>query len=190
MSRNGSAFGLQTAYVCLLGAMIPISAALIWSADILDFLGDGTMGLLNIWAFVYCAAVFILGAVNISRAFRPSDERGCAISLLILKFGTAAVFALEFIVSAVMLMIVNGGASSGGSALNAGVLMLALLLTALMWLLMLPGAFWGLRAVRICRESGKIGSAGFLLHSLLQFVFIADLIDAVYLKLRLQGAAK
>lgn len=168
---------------------------------------------------VYFAILAALGILNIVRSFKAyksgmaetdteaaSEEKIApeyfVNSMLILKYGTVIfyVFNFVFLVFAALIIILGSFVASRGTIiflfmflwplfLQGGVIAV-LFLCFLTWLTMLPGAFYGVQAVRVSRRHGKISLPGMLLHVLLQFTFMLDIFDAMYIAVSRWGCGR
>ena len=122
-------------------------------------------GVYLLLAALYWAAVAALGIRCIVRSFRAfarQDSDACFKGMLTLKYGLIPFFLINFI-------------------------SITFLCT---WLAMLPGAFYGVQTIRMACRMGRIGPKAALLHGILQFIFLLDVLDAVYLSLVTFRAAR
>ena len=58
------------------------------------------------------------------------------------------------------------------------------------WLVMVPGAFYGVQVIRLSYGEKKMGMGAALLHGFLQFNFLVDVLDAMYLAVKKWGMGK
>ena len=58
------------------------------------------------------------------------------------------------------------------------------------WLAIVPGAFYGIQVIRITYREKKTGIGAAIWHGILQFVFLADVLDAMYLAVKKWGMGK
>ena len=58
------------------------------------------------------------------------------------------------------------------------------------WLAILPGSFYGIQVIRMTYKSGKIGFAEAVVHTVFQFFFLFDVLDAMYLATEKWGRGK
>lgn len=65
-----------------------------------------------------------------------------------------------------------------------------MLTVAATWLAIIPGAFFGIQVIRFTVREKKIGPGAAVLHGILQFVFLADVLDAMYLAVKKWGRGK
>lgn len=49
------------------------------------------------------------------------------------------------------------------------------------WLAILPGSVYGIQVIRMSYKAGKISLVAAILHTILQFFFLTDVLDAMYL---------
>ena len=58
------------------------------------------------------------------------------------------------------------------------------------WLAILPGSFYEIQVIRMTYKSGKIGFAEAVVHTVFQFFFLFDVLDAMYLATEKWGRGK
>lgn len=195
---------LPILYDCLLTMGIPLNIVLVAAAvGMQEWVSYKPMLLLyGLLAFLYWAAVFVLGVANILLSFRKyslGDDIYCVNAMLILKYGLVCFFILNFL--ALFLIGVAALVGSRGTILLLFPLVLPVLLfcVAVTWLLMLPGSFYGIQVIRLGRAQGRfirkeenISGQGKMavLHGILQFVFLLDVLDAMYLAVMKWGMGK
>lgn len=196
-------YRLQIAYDVLLTLGFPLCAAYIALVGISGAALDGIWiwRIFLILAAGYWLAVFVLGVGNIRQSFRKHKKKDavfCVNAMLILKYGLVAFFIVNFAVIVFGFLAVGLVALMGsrGTIIFAFPAWFPVVLAAagfyafLTWLLMLPGSFYGIQVIRFSHAEGKIsGGMGFL-HVLLQFLFLADVLDALYLAVRKWGRGK
>lgn len=147
-------------------------------------------------ALLYLAAAFTLGVLNIAQSFRKyaqGEDIYCLNAMLILKYGLVVYFVLNFVFYVFLGLIAL--AASRGTLLFAVPLypLLGVILFVIIggtWVGLLPGAFYGLQTARFGRAQGKLSSGAAILHSILQFLFLLDVLDALYLSVKLWGRGK
>lgn len=195
---------LPICYDCLLTMGIPLNIAFVAAAvGVREWISYRPMLILyGLLAFLYWTAVFVLGLANILVSFRKyglGDDRYCVNAMLILKYGLVCFFILNFVALCLIGLVALVG--SRGTILLLFPLLLPVFLfcVAATWLLMLPGSFYGVQVVRLSRMQGKLGrGAGetdargnmALLHGILQFIFLLDVLDAMYLAVTKWGMGK
>lgn len=141
---------------------------------------------------LYWLCIVILGILNIResfRAFRSGDSSECINKMLIHKYGLVLFFAVNFCILFFWFTFGSLAVVAGtrGLALFAAPVLLPGLIIAVIWsifatwLAMFPGAFYGIQVIRLSYKAQKISAGGLILHSLLQFIFMADVLDAMYL---------
>ena len=118
--------------------------------------------------------------------------------MLILKYGLVFFFILNF---SVIFVLMAGGSlvaivASRGIVIFALPFMLPwiiaviLILAFFTWLLLIPGGFYGIQVIRFSYAHKKISLPLVILHTLLQFCFLADVPDAMYLSVKKWGVGK
>ena len=118
--------------------------------------------------------------------------------MLLHKYGLVIFFVVNFIVMFLFYFVVTFGSLVGtrGLALFAAPVLLPWLTAAVVftvsatWLAIVPGAFYGIQVIRFTLREKKTGYAAAVLHGFLQFVFVADVLDAMYLAVRKWGRGK
>jgi len=196
-------FGLAIAYDVWLALGVPFCAAY------LLFLIFHQELIVNKWVWViflalaalYWLAVVVLGAANIVQSFRmhrKHEDVYCVNAMLVLKYGLVIFFIMNFVTIVLGFLLVEFilVAASRGTIIFAFPAWITATLAAagfyafLTWLAMLPGAFYGVQVVRFSRSEGKLSGSAVFFHGLLQFVFLADVLDAMYLAVKLWGMGK
>ncbi len=188
-------YGLQIFYDVLL--MIGVFSCVLYLFLTVMSLAAGTWlwGLLLAFAAFYLAAVFCLGIANIIQSFgkhRRDDVLFCVNAMLILKYGLVIFFIVNFVLILAGFLFTGLIAlvASRGTIIFAFPLWIPAILAGagvcafLTWLAMLPGAFYGIQVIRFSLREGKISGKEALLHGVLQFVFLADVLDARYLAVK------
>lgn len=199
-------YGLQISYVLMLTFVIPIILVrLIWiglQADNLNANINESFFLRDILlVLVYFLVIFILGLLNMIQSFRACYKKEityCINRMLILKYGMVLFFIINFAV--ITLMLAGGGlisliASHGTIVLALPIILpiLLLLIVPLVfgtWLLMLPGAFYGVQVIRHSYSEKKLGMGAALMHGFFQFCFLIDVLDAMYLSVKKWGIGR
>ena len=159
------------------------------------------LGLYGAGVLIYLMAVAVLGILNVVRSFRAyrqKDIRYCVNGMLILKYGMVLYFIINYVVIA-MIVLAGGLAAfvgSRGTILFArpfmlpGILFFMTVLVIGTWLIMVPGAFYGVQVIRLSYGEKKMGMGAALLHGFLQFNFLVDVLDAMYLAVKKWGMGK
>lgn len=201
-------YALSIAYVILLTLCVPLACLYIWLLTVLpipwellrtwaDSFGRGVLIFL-LFLFpvgLYWLAVFILGVANIIKSFkmhRSGDTVGCVNGMLIHKYGLVIFFILNFLVMFLLYFVITFGAFVGtrGLVLFAAPVLLPWLTAAVIftvfstWLAVVPGSFFGIQVIRFTLREKKTGCGAAIWHGFLQFVFLADVLDAMYLAVR------
>lgn len=207
-------YALSIAYVILLTLCVPLACLYIWLLTMLPIPWE----LLSTWAdsfgrgvFVfllflfpvglYWIAAFILGAANIIKSFkiyRSGDAAGCVNGMLIHKYGLVVFFAVNFFVMVLFYFILTFGTLVGtrGLAFFAAPVLLPWLVAAIAftvfasWLAIVPGAVYGIQVIRFTVKGKKMGLGAAIWHGILQFMFLTDVLDAMYLAVKKWGMGK
>ena len=182
-------------YDCLLTMGIPLNVVFVAAAvGIREWISYKPVLLLyGLLAVLYWIAVLVLGVANILISFRQyslGDDIYCVNAMLILKYGLVCFFILNFLVLSLIGVVALIG--SRGTILFIFPLLLPVVFfwVAITWLLMLPGSFYGIQVIRLGKAQGrfirdgeKIPEQGKIavLHGILQFIFLLDVLDAMYL---------
>lgn len=207
-------YALSIAYVILLTLCVPLVCLYIWLLTVLpipwellstwaDSFGRGVLVFL-LFLFpvgLYWIAVFILGVANIIKSFkiyRSGDAAGCVNGMLIHKYGLVVFFAVNFVVMFLFYFILTFGTLVGtrGLAVFAAPVLLPWLVAAIAftvfasWLAIVPGAVYGIQVIRFTVKGKKMGLGAAIWHGILQFMFLTDVLDAMYLAVKKWGMGK
>lgn len=183
------------AYVLLLTAALPFNILYLITAVLNGENGKYKvfLGAYGVLAVVYCLAVLCLGLVNMAGSFLAcgrGDSVACINRMLILKYGLVPFFVLHFL-TLILLGLIAIVASRGTIIFAFPVFFSAVALcVGITWLLMLPGAFYGVQVVRLGAKEGRLTGREAVIHGLLQFVFVADVLDTMYLAVKKWGCGK
>lgn len=150
---------------------------------------------------VYFLIVFVLGVLNIVQSFAvcgKQDTGFCIKGMLIHKYGLVIFFIVNFMCAFLIYGVGGLGIIMGtrGIALIFGAFWLpgyfALLgITAFVtWLALVPGGMYGVQVIRLSKAFGKISAREALVHGILQFCFLLDVLDAMYLSVAKWRAGK
>lgn len=193
-----SAYILPVAYDVLLTAGFPFTIAYLIFCG---FLGQSLPPRLLLTGYFVCAllylmAVFTLGVLNIAQSFqkyRQGEDIYCLNAMLILKYGLVIYFVLNF--ALYLFLGLLAVAASRGTILFAVPLyplfgVLIFFIVAATWIGLLPGAFYGLQVVRFGRVQEKLTPSASILHGILQFIFLLDVLDALFLSVSLWDRGK
>jgi len=150
---------------------------------------------------LFLLLILLFGILNIwdsFRAYTKKDAVYCVDGMLILKYGLVVFFVFNFLVIAAVFLV--GGLISLVASRGTIILSLPILLPWIFilvgaavfatWLILLPGAFWGIQVIRKSLAEGRISSGSALLHGLLQFLFLTDVLSAMYLSVGVWGRGK
>lgn len=207
-------YTLSITYVILLALCVPVGYLYICFLSILPISWDALMAwadsfgriLLLVLLFllpvgIYWLVIFIFGVMNIVKSFRiykTGDAVGCINSMLIHKYGLVVFFAVNFIYMLLFYLLLPFVLIIGtrGLALLAAPVLLPLLIASFaftvfaMWLAIVPGAVYGIQVIRFTVREKKTGTGAAIWHGILQFVFLADVLDAMYLAVKKWGRGK
>ncbi|NBJ83172.1 hypothetical protein D5274_15295 [bacterium 1XD42-94] len=201
-------YRLSIHYVVLLTLFIPLTV--LWFAlevanialhadcepDLKRFFGAYLL-----FALLYFLILLVLGIFNVIRSFQACQKQDlplCLNAMLIHKYGLVPFFFINFIVSGLLSAapVLISLIASRGAILFAfpvvlpGFLFWFAIPAFFTWLALIPGAFWGIQVIRLSRRQGKFGTRAAMLHMLLQFLFLIDVLDAMYLAVQTWGQGK
>lgn len=193
-----SADKLAIAYVIIL-SLIPVLVLpnLTFQNHVLDAIPYDASGfatlrgffLSNLPAIIYILALYILGILNIWKSFfsyEEDDSTALINRMLIHKYGLVAFFLFSFITLFIMYFFAGAALTfmTGGLIipLMLPVMSVMIFFTVIaFWLTILPGSFCALQVIRMTYKAGKISLGTAILHGILQFFFLADVLSAMYL---------
>ena len=128
--------------------------------------------------FILAAAV--LGVMSIVKAFRTFNKsyEDCVRGMLINKTGLIVFFSLNLMWDVMLSMMFIMG--------SRGLLLIFMppvwaVMSYFTWLALIPGAIWGIQVARACVKEKGMSKPQAVLHSILQFVFMVDVLDCLYL---------
>lgn len=207
-------YSLSIIYVLLLTFCLPLACLYIWLLILLpipwdslaawaDTFGKGLLlfFILLLPVVLYWLAVFILGVANIMKSFRvyrSGNVKECINRMLIHKYGLAVFFIINFMVMSIWYFLSTFGVLVGtrGLAIFAAPVLLPILAISIAltvtvtWLAIVPGSFYGIQVIRFTLRENKTGLGAAVWHGFLQFVFLADVLDAMYLAVKKWGQGK
>lgn len=142
--------------------------------------------------FLYWLVIGIFGILNIKKSFqlyRKGDTVACMNGMLIHKYGLVIFFCANFIVLGFWYGLFSMAAVMGtrGLLLLFAPVLLPVWVVGLCvsifatWLAILPGSIYGIQVIRMSYKAGKISLIAAILHTILQFFFLTDVLDAMYL---------
>lgn len=207
-------YALSITYVIMLTLCLPLACLYIWLLTVLPIPWDALRGwsdsfgrtmlvcLLFLFPVViYWLVVFVLGILNIVKSFKEyktQDTVGCVNGMLIHKYGLVVFFAVNFIVMFLFYFILTFGMLIGtkGLVIFAAPVLLPWLIAAIVfnvfasWLAIVPGAVYGVQVIRFTVKGKKTGIGTAIWHGILQFLFLTDVLDAMYLAVKKWGMGK
>ena len=212
----GVAFGIFTKpeytgkstflYVILLTLCVPLAYVyLILVTGLLDKIQEGHIGLTLMIVFLplffYWGLVAVVGIINIGQSFKiykTGNPIECVNRMLIHKYGLVVFFCVNFLVLFIYYFFISMAVLVGsrGAAIIFAPVLLPWLIVAVVfsvgatWLAILPGSFYGIQVIRMTYKSGKIGFAEAVVHTVFQFFFLFDVLDAMYLATEKWGRGK
>lgn len=141
---------------------------------------------------IYWLVIGILEIMNIYqsfKAYRAGDPVACVNGMLIHKYGLVAFFCINFVILFFFYFFVSIGVIMGtrGMALLLSPVLLPIWIIGVAcsvcatWLAILPGAFYGIQVIRMSYKERKITFVAAVVHMILQFFFLTDVLDAMYL---------
>lgn len=196
-SRISQKHTLQIAYVILLTLGVPFYILTAWAASAVQPLRIFSLLYLPLYLLLF----LFLGLLNIRDSFRAYTEKDavyCVNGMLILKYGLVVFFIFNFLILTAVFLL--GGLvvliASRGTLIFALPMLLPWIFAIIgiaaffTWLMLLPGAFWGVQVIRKSMAEGKLSPGKALLHGALQFIFLTDVLDAMYLSVRIWNRGK
>lgn len=193
-------------YVMLLTLCVPFAYVyLILVTKLADIVPEGhigvTLAIMFLPLLVYWGLVAVVGIINIGQSFqvyRAGDPIECVNRMLIHKYGLVVFFCVNFLVLFIYYFFISMAVLVGtrGAAILFAPVLLPWLIVAVgfsavaTWLAILPGSFYGIQVIRMTYKSGKIGFAEAVVHTVFQFFFLFDVLDAMYLATGKWGRGK
>lgn len=176
----------QIFYIVLLSMQVPFNLIYMWTALVKMEIKTAVL-LYVVIAALFFTAVGILGIVNVVkgfRAYRRDDQEYCLRAMLKLKYGLVAFFILNFLgmLTIAFLAVV---ASRGMVMLMFPMQIIFVAMGVIAtWFAMLPGSVYAFWVARFAVKEGKITGGGLIVHTILQLLFLTDVLDAAFLAVR------
>ena len=197
---EASAKRSAAAYVVLLSLCMPLAALYLIVVDkvFAKIAGDNGTMLLVLCLLplaAYWIAVVVLGIRNIVWAFRMGHQqrtRFCAAMMLLHKYGLVVFFCVNFVVLFGYYGIMTMAALVGtrGLVIFAAPVLLPFWVAVIgwsifaTWLAILPGTAYSLQVIYGTWRVGKLSLPKAVVHAVLQFFFLTDVLDAMYLAVK------
>lgn len=196
---------LAIIYVVLLSLSAPLMAAhlvfFIWIIGTHDMSGWMGIIMLLLPILIYGGVLVVLGIWNMVKSFqiyKKQDILGCINGMLLHKYGLVFFFCVNFVVLFIVYFILTFGVLVGtrGLALFAAPVWIPFVMAMLgwsiisSWLAILPGSAYSIQVLRGSVRTGKISGGAAVIHGILQFLFLADVLDAMYLAAGKWGRGK
>ena len=127
---------------------------------------------------IFFALTVVFAKKIISESFQlyeDNDRDYCLNTMLILKYGMIPFVVLYTLITTLICLTVDFGVPGGSPYTSA--LTIAIVGA---WLLLLPGAFYGIQVIRFSLWEREISQPAAIIHGIAQFLFVADVIDATY----------
>ncbi len=177
-------------YITLLSLQVPFNVFYIFllTSDMAEKYGTVMLPLYAVIAFFYFSLVIAMAVINIIRsfsAFNKGDYEHCIRGMVRLKYGMIPFYIVNFFSILFILALII--LASRGIIVVAGFIVIPVVFIILgaiffiTWLSMLPGAFFGVQALRSAVRSGSMTSLSAFFHGILQFIFCIDVFDTAYL---------
>ncbi|GEM_PF-5798457 len=131
-----------------------------------------------VMTMMWVASSLVLLFGNIVRSFRIREEEDpirCVRAMLVVRYGMIPFFILHAFLTPIALFAI--GFAGLVDFYRFGVIYLF----AAPFLFMLPGAFYGIRVVRLSLREKKLRSFAAVLHGIAQFIPVLGVPDAAYL---------
>ena len=195
MLRKARHYKLAIAYDLLLTFGVPLNiVALFLSSSAYGALSAKQAGSVYlILIYLYWAVVIILGVMNIVisfRKYREGDDRYCVNALLILKYGLVIFFIVNYLSGILIFMAALVGTRGIIIFAFPVVFFVIFISMAVTWCIMIPGSFYGIQVIRFAVSQGKITGIAAAVHGILQFIFLGDVLDTLYLAVSKWGMGK
>lgn len=187
-------------YVVVLSLCMPLAALYLFLCGSLfpNIAGDNTTVMLVLCLLpliAYWLAVAVLGIRNIVYAFRMGQQRKtrfCAAAMLIHKYGLVVFFCVNFVVlfGYYLLMTMAALVGTRGLVIFAAPVLLPFWLALIgwsifaTWLAILPGTAYSLQVIYGTWRVGKMSLPKAVIHAILQFFFLTDVLDSMYLAVK------
>lgn len=146
--------------------------------------GAWVLPVFGILWLLYGIALLILGIKNMKFAFgagRRQEAEVCVNGMLIHKYGLVAFFLINFVSLSLMyfvFLVASRGTFFMFLPITVPVSMMAT------YVIMIPGSVYGLQVIRESRRTGKLSKNASMWHSLFQFLFLTDVLSAMYLAVK------
>ncbi|MEY8336624.1 DUF6652 family protein [Lachnospiraceae bacterium 62-35] len=151
---------------------------------------DGFSGMIflggTILEALWGGAAFILGVINVILSFLDyrKDPESCVRKLIVMKYGLVPFFALNYLILFLIGFVI--------AVVSMGISLLWYIpvFTFTTWACMIPGAFYGIQTIRLCRKEKGMTIFPAIVHGVLQFCFVVDVLDTMYLTIHEFGRGK
>jgi hypothetical protein len=149
--------------------------------------GMGT-GIYFVPVILYLIVTVTFWFLNMSRALKADtscENISLINSMLILKYGMVVYFIINFLTWSLLFLFISVGGMI--ATRGAGILMMPFVFAFVpvvmffTFLSMVPGSLYGMRTAQMTGRCGKISRQAVVLHGILQFLFLLDVLDAMYL---------
>ena len=119
--------------------------------------------------------------VDALRRSRRHDGAGLRSSLITLKFGLIPFFIVNFVLWALFNVLVIAASRGLGIFMTPAYIAAAVVLT---YLAMVPSSVYGICWIRLLRSAGQLDKGGATRHTVMQLIFVLDVISAAILMRR------
>ena len=131
-------------------------------------------------AAIFIVAVTVLGLMSVIKAFRTFNKSAedCVRGMLIHKTRMIAFFVINMVWDVFFSLFLL--AASRGTF----ILFMPIVWTVMVyftWITLIPGGVWGIQAARASVKEKGMSKPQAVLHGILQFVFMVDVLDCLYL---------
>ncbi len=176
-------------YDVLMTAIIPLNILYVIFSVIKyeTFGGKALVGIYLILAIIYVFTITALGIINIAKSFlmyNKGDDIYCVNSMMIFKYGLTIFFVLNFIANILMWLVILV-ASRGTIIFAFPVVAVIIAFSAIpTWIVSFPGSFYAIQVIRFGVKQEKFDKSHAIMHGILQFIFMLDVLDTIYIAVK------
>ena len=153
---------------------------------------EALMAVYGVCLLVYGCIAFGFGIRCIIRSFRQyhaGDEIACLNNMLVIKYSLVVFYVLNVggavalfgAIGVIALLLSRGLAILMLPVLFPGIAVAVLAGMFLCFMVMLPGSIYAIQVIRFSVREGKLSPLAGIVHTILQLIFIVDVLDTMYL---------
>ena len=184
MKRENHA--LQFLYIILLSLQVPFNLCYL-RIGLTQMEKGKAVVLYLIIATLFFSVVGILGIINVVksfRAYRNDDLEYCLSAMLKLKYGLVPFFVLNLIGMSLLFFLALVASRGTIILMFPMVVFFVGVGVVCTWLMMLPGSFYAFQIARFAEREQMITRGWLIVHTILQCLFLVDVMDAAYLAIK------